>query len=408
MLDAQLIAASLQSRAAFETVAPHITKEDLTPPAAFWYDIVREWYSRDRAAQSVDKTLVVTSGKKRITNSKHEDALLGFMNDLPEPPSPANVAAVVLELKRYNVGMELASAITGQDHKKAAKLLKQYNELQATDQLGKKAQWEDAVSWDELDSVVGDGNRIPIYPKLLNERCQGGALPGDHIIVFGRPEVGKSTFTINMTAGFLHTGQRVLYIGNEDNINKLKRRMRGRLTRWTREQIAADPAGANKLAAERETSKGGALYMRHLHRGKIGDLERAVEEFEPTVLVLDQIRNLSAGGEDKMTQKLETVAIEVRNLLATYHLVGVSVTQANDRTERHGQEPPLWLGMADVDSSRTGLPAQADLMVGIGANAEMMARNQRAISLPKNKLSDEENNHEGFIVEYDLRRSVVK
>ena len=64
-----------------------------------------------------------------------------------------------------------------------------------------------------------------------------------------------------------------------------------------------------------------------------------------------------------MTQGLNRIAIQFRSLLLDYGLIGVSVTQANDRTQHSGQEPPIWLGLGDVDSSRTGLPAQADLML---------------------------------------------
>lgn len=407
MFDAQLIAAAMQSREAMDIFAPHIEENDMTPPAQFWYTLIADWYTRDRQARSIDKALLVAQGKPRIKNPKHEPALLGFMNDLPEAPSPTNVAKIVLELKRHNVGMELAGAIAAQDTKKVAKLMTVYDGLSRATELKSKAQWEDAVAWDKLDEKVGDKNRIPLSPRKLNERCSGGALPGHHILIFGRPEVGKSTFTINMARGFLKSGQRVLYVGNEDNINVLKRRMRCRLTMMTEAEIKADPAAANRLAAERETENGGALHMRHIHRGTDSDLDRAIEEFEPTVLIYDQLRNHGADGE-KMTQKLEAAGISQRQRLATYGLVGVSVTQANDRTERHGQEPPLWLGMADCDSSRTGLPATADLMIGIGGNSEYVTRGQRAISLPKNKLSSEPNNHEGFTVEYDLRRSIVK
>lgn len=409
MLDAQLIAAAITDRAAWELFAPHIEKEELTPQGGFWYDGVKEWYARDKQAKSIDKSLLVEQGKKRIKNPKHEPALLGFMSDLPEAPSPKNVAYVALELKRHNIGNELAAAIAGNDKKKIDKLLPVYGVLTETTELGEteRGQWEDAVGWDELDDVVGDDKRIPLYPSMLKERTCGGALPGHHILIFGRPEVGKSTFVINMARGFLRHGQRVLYVGNEDNINVLKRRMRCRLTLMTDAEIQKDPAAANKLAAQREAENGGALFMRHIHRGKGEDLDRAIEEFEPTVLVLDQIRNMEGGG-DKMTQKLESVAIEHRSRLARYGLVGVSVTQANDRTERHGQEPPEWLSMSDVDSSRTGLPAQADLMIGIGAKQEHLARNERCISLPKNKLSSEPDSKNPFVVQYDLHRSVVK
>lgn len=410
MLDAQLIAAAMQSREAMDIFAPHIDDNDMTPPAQFWYALIGDWYTRDRSAKSIDKSLLVAQGTQRITNPKHKPALLGFMNDLPEAPSPANTAKIVLELKRHNVGMELAAAIAGQDQKKANKLMVRYAELMKATELRTRVDFEDAVPWEQLDAVVGDANRIPIAPKILNQRTNGGALPGHHILVFGRPEVGKSTFVINMTRGFLKSGQRVLYIGNEDNINVLKRRMRCRLTLLTEKEIATDPARANKLAHERETENGGVLHMRHLHNATGSDVDAAIEQFEPTVLVLDQIRNQQLKGDTgaSMTQKLEGVAIEHRNRLARYGLVGVSVTQQNDRTERYGQEPPEWLTMADIDSSRTGLPGQVDLCLGIGGKQEQILRGQRAVSICKNKLSSDEKSKEGFYVEYDLHRSVVK
>jgi replicative DNA helicase len=410
MFDAQLIAAAMQSREAMDIFAPHINDNDMTPAAQFWYELIADWYTRDRQAQRVDKSLLVAQGKQKIKNPKHEPALLGFMNDLPEAPSPSNVAKIVLELKRHNVGMELAGAIAAQDQKKANKLMGQYADLMRATELKSHAQWEDAVSWDKLDEIVGDKNRIPIAPKMLNQRCNGGALPGHHILVFGRPEVGKSTFVINMTRGFLKSGQRVLYIGNEDNINVLKRRMRCRLTLLTEREIAANPERANALAQERETENGGVLNMRHLHNATGADVDAAIEHFEPTVLVLDQIRNQQLKGGDgaSMTQKLEGLAIEHRNRLARYGLVGVSVTQANDRSDRPGQDSQEWLTMADCDSSRTGLPGQTDLMIGVGGKAEQIARGQRAISICRNKLSSDPDSKNGFYCEYDLHRSVVK
>ena len=43
--------------------------------------------------------------------------------------------------------------------------------------------------------------------------------------------------------------------------------------------------------------------------------------------------------------------------------------------------------MGDVDFSNTGIPAQADVMVGIGMDASLEAEGLRTISLPKNKVS---------------------
>lgn len=401
MLDTKLLAAVIASRAAYEQCAAYITEKDLTPPVQFWWGQVREWYEKDAQAKSVDISLLAETGKLRITNPKHAETLLAAINGLPSVDSPNNVVGTVLELKRHNTGLDLAAAIAGQDRERVAELLPQYNDLWGATRLRERGATEVALEWDRLDEVVGAGNRIFIAPRKLNDKLSGGALPGHHIVVFGRPEIGKSTVSINMVAGFLHYGQRPLYIGNEDNINVLKSRVRNRLSDMTPAEVEKDPARANRLAADKAKDN---LRMIHLHRGRPSDIEREIEAFEPTVLIIDQIRNLEAKG-DSLTQKLERNAIEVRRLLSTYGLVGVSITQAY--AGDHNRPPKVWLDMDDIESSRTGLPGQADLIVGISGSTDMIARNQRALSLPKNKLSSEPGAHEGVIVEIDKQRAKV-
>jgi archaellum biogenesis ATPase FlaH len=401
MLDAKLIAASLQSRRAFEKLAQHTDPKELTAPAGFWFGVLREWYTRDQQAKSVDKSLLAEQGRSRISNPKHVETLMGFLAELPEAPSPENVATVILELKRHNVGMELAAAIAANDGKRVSALHPKYGELLQATELREKARYEDAAGWDELDALVGDDKRIPIAPLVLNEKLGGGALPGHSILLFGRPEIAKSTISLNMAAGFLHSGQRTGYLGNEDNINVLKKRMRCRLSDMTQAEVNKDPDKANRLAYARERSKGGELSMRHIHGGTMSDIERFCDEFEPTVLILDQIRNVKSA-DSELVRRLEVVGQEWRDLLAQRGIVGIAVTQASASAE-----DKLWLGMDDVDSSKTGLPGAMDAMVGIGANQDYLKMNRRALSLPKNKLSDKPNNHEGVTVEIDLQRSKV-
>ena len=42
--------------------------------------------------------------------------------------------------------------------------------------------------------------------------------------------------------------------------------------------------------------------------------------------------------------------------------------------------------MGDVDSSNTGIPGAADLMIGVGVTDALEKAGQRLLSLPKNKL----------------------
>lgn len=407
MLDSQLLAAAIQSRSAWERIAPHFKAEEFSPLSKFWFLLIQEWYTRDPQASGIDKTLLVEQGKKRITNKKHMDALLGFMNDLQKAPSADNVATVALEMKRHGVGMQLAAAIASQDDKKVAELLPLYTELKQATSLQKaiRATIEQAVDWDQLDEIVGKGKRIALAPNKLTERTNGGALPGHSILIFGRSDAGKTTFALNMTAGFLQNEHKTLYVGNEESINVLKARMRNRLANMTPEEVEKDPKKANSLSRKRSA---GLLEMHHLHNGSMDGVRRLLDEVEPEVIILDQLRGMSVAAGEKMTQKLEQVAIEWRSVLSTYGVVGVTLTQANDRTSKPGEEQPLWLSQSDIDSSRTGVPGAMDLIVAVAVNNELMQRGQRAISIAKSKLSSKPDAKEGFIVEMDVARCRVK
>jgi hypothetical protein len=103
-----------------------------------------------------------------------------------------------------------------------------------------------------------------------------------------------------------------------------------------------------------------------------------------------------------MTQSLENNGIAVRNMLLQYGLIGLSVTQAGGSAEGK-----LWLEMTDLDGSKTGLPGTLDLQLGLGFNEDLKARNQRALSFCKNKLSSEPGSTEGIIVDVNFSLSKV-
>ena len=64
--------------------------------------------------------------------------------------------------------------------------------------------------------------------------------------------------------------------------------------------------------------------------------------------------------------------------------------------------------MEEMDSSRTGLPGQCDVIIGVGASQELVASNQRAISMCKNKLNEDPDGRVGFMVQVDPARSKVR
>lgn len=404
MLDKQVLAATIADRSAFERVHKHLSPKEFSPQTGFWWKLLSEYYARDSAARHADRATLLAIGESRITNPKHRDGIIAALGEPDSTVSSANVVSAVLGLKRYNASAEFASAAMGGDSDKAQKLLGVVNELWQRDGLDSEERIY-AASIDDIFAVVGAERRLKVSPAQLNERIGGGVLPGHHILIFGRTEVGKTAFTINLAAGFIKRGLKVLYVGNEDEINVTKGRFICRLTRRTWNEVEADKRVTSKLFVD----AGGEARLRcvHLQPGSVESTRRDIDEFEPAVIVVDQLRNMS-GPEEGMTQRMEGNAIRFRNLISEYNITGVSVTQAGNRDQRHNEDSPIWLGSGDVDSSRVGLPAQADLMLGIGANSEMLSRGQRAISMVKNKLASGPNSREGFIVQMDTSRCIVK
>lgn len=397
MLEGEILAACMADRGAYDRIYQHIQPTDFTPVGAYCWKVLGEWYKRDRAARHVDHAAFHAICASRIANSKQRAPVMDFLQELPEGVSTTNVAVAALELRRRNVGNEFAAATAKGDEKEQRKLLPILTELYQSTALGERSgvRWEYAVPAREVFKRVGKENRVPLAPSKLNRRVDGGALPGHHIVLYGRPESGKSTFSINFAVQLaLRHNQRVLYIGNEDEINIIKGRAMARAAKMTHVEASENPDRVADIYEER----GGEEHLAFVKfdGATASDLRGPIEEYGPTVLILDQIRNLE-GSSDGLVQQLDYNGREVRRLLLSYGLIGLSVTQAGASAENQD-----WLGMDDIDSSKTGLPATADLLIGLGASPESKARGVRGLSFPKNKLSAAPDAHDSLTVEMDV------
>ena len=400
MFDAKIIAACIKSRDAFQTCLPHVDPEEFTPTGKFWWKLIEDWYSTDSKATGVDFDILLDRGSRSAGRSSQ--MACEWLSDLPDAPSPENVAWEVLELKREVKWRELAAEMEGErsNRDKIMTLTREHYELmQATDLDISIIDYGSTL--DELVSVQDAKAKVPLFPNKLNDKVDGGAMPGTHIVAFGRKEAGKTLFAVNMTAGWLRIGCRVLYVGNEDSVNLIKARISWNLSGMTKSEFKKFENTAKKRCLAKGWNN---LQVVHLWPGTSFEIEELIKRHEPQCLVVDQIRNLRAAGKKPGTraQALDAVACEIRQLLSKYSLVGLSLGQAN--AGEHGKER-VQLETDDFDESRTGVPGQSDLMVGIGFNASLDAHNQRYLSLPANKLSGD---HEGFVVTFDKYRSSMK
>lgn len=379
MLERKIVGACIRDREAYEVFAASERPGELGDELLPLWEVTKDFYDRDPSATEADVDVLRGLLQSRGVSPKHTQSELELLDMcLAETAtsSDANIHAMIREQALKSVGMRLASALVGEkDEARVERELEKYLEVRGS----AAGSSEEPLDWGEaLAREVDRSNRFVVSPKVLNQYIRGGLLPGHNVTIFGRPESGKTALAITMACGFARRGVRVLYVGNEDPIEDLMIRAVCNLTGWDADQVAADPAGAERLARERGADN---LRMMEASPGTVTEVAAAVKRYKPQVLFVDQLRNLSAGKTENYTRTLDANAQAVRAIGKRFGVVTISVTQAGDSASGR----PV-LDMGDVDSSNTGIPGAADLMIGVGVTDALDAAGHRMLSLCKNKL----------------------
>lgn len=374
----KLLAAAMRSREAYDMVSLSGESAGFTGHLEpIWTALVR-YYEADAGAKRADADLVTSFANADSNNNKHIKArteLVAELNALEI--SVVNVSAALREASMERAGHELAQAIVSRKpDDEVREKLEAYEQLFEAVPGGAE---DTATDWYGLIAKRADpSTRWAIRPKALTEVLGGGVLPGHNITIFARPEVGKTAIAINMAVGFACDGRKVLYIGNEDPIEDLRVRALTNFVGKPASVLLTNPDKAERVAIEKGA---GNLIMRELCPGTSGELERLVRAHKPDVLVVDQLRNIRVKG-DNFTQQLDKAAQLVRALGKRYHCVTISLTQAGDSAR-----DKVILDDGDIDSSNTGIPGAADVLIGMGVDDNLRLAGQRCLTLCKNKVS---------------------
>ncbi len=399
MSERKLLSSCIRSREAYDRVCEHLKKGDLTDQGDIILSSVREYYERDDECKEVDVDVLRSVVGRRVSSTKHQDMFGNLITELAAlEVSPKNVVHDFIAVRRDAAGAALASALAslrGPDTTRP--LLDEYLKWdQATELEEDDDEILNSVSATALTSAIAEEGLIEVWPKSLNSRLDGGLLRGHHMLIFARPEMGKTMMVVNMLAGFCAQDLTVLYINNEEPMADIILRVQSRLTGFTKAEIMEDSDFTDQILEEMGYSN---LWFKEATPGTPHQIQRWIDDVQPDVVVIDQIRNLNVN-EDHFVQKLEKASAAARNLGKHNHCLMVSITQAGDSASGKAV-----LDMGDVDSSNTGIPATVDVMVGLGASSDDEAMLRRVISLPKNKRSGR---HEFFPVRIEPQISSMR
>jgi len=135
-----------------------------------------------------------------------------------------------------------------------------------------------------LDHKVSN-ERIPTGVPQLDEMLGGkGYFRGSSIMVSGTAGSGKTSMAAHFADATCERGERCLYFAFEESTSQLVRNMRSigiDLDKWIKK-------GLLRHVASRPTLHGLEMHLAHLHK--------SVKDFDPHVVIIDPISNLSSSG----------------------------------------------------------------------------------------------------------------
>lgn len=381
MNELKMMAAAFKSRTAWEISDGYLIDTDRSPVGDLVLNLIERFYTTDPLATHCDSDIIMSQVEREIPNTQHQDHVRTYLASLEALDiSSLNVAKELLSIKANRLGMRIAAKLSsGKDHSDLHELMQEYVEIGSRKYQNETEEEFNAVTATELTTKhYKSENLIHLWPNQLNEHIDGGVRGGHHILIFAPTEMGKTLFAINLCAGFVKQGLTVLYVGNEDPAADIMMRMINRLTGMNKYEVQKDPSAADAILAKRNWDK---FIFANLSPGTFPKISGLVKKHRARVLILDQLRNIDVDSDNR-TQALEKAATLARGLAKRFDIPVISIAQAGDSASGK-----LILNRGDVDSSNVGIPGQTDLMIGIGANADMEERNLRVLSFPKNKLS---------------------
>ena len=391
-MELHLLKASMYSRASLFLILDYLTIKDYSREFGILITKIKDYYERDNNAPAVNKELFLAMLEQTVPNPKHFQRFKLLIEEaLLLETSVENVNELIVQAKLYEVGLKLSTALSNNEQEKASKLMEEYRVLEAANSIEDlENEGIEVYTAEDMERILqhaeSGADQLKVYPLALSERMEHRAGPGHHIVVFARPEMGKTAICLTIAGGFARQGSPGLYLINEDQTEDVYVRSISNLTGLTRPQIMADRGNAMRLAHERGF---GNIRFISLTPGNPRQVEAFIDKFQPGWVMIDQARNLDMKESNKVIQ-LEKAAQFSRVMGKKYGALMVSVFQAGDSAE--GKRV---LDMGDLDFSNTGVQGAADVMAGVGGTKEDTEKGIRFINLSKNKIGGR---HENFPV----------
>ena len=212
----------------------------------------------------------------------------------------------------------------------------------------------------ELLNQLQDTTKWKFNINVLKENV-GGIGPGNFMIVFARPETGKTAFWVSLVAnenGFAQQGAKIHAFINEEPAVRTQMRAINCWTGYTKQEIIDNLKESHELWSEIKDN----IKMLDVVDWSMDDVDAHCEKYKPDIIVIDQLDKVNVKGTFARTdEKLRAVYTSAREIAKKHQCAVIAISQASaDAHNKHN------LTFDMMENSKTGKAAEADLIIGIG------------------------------------------
>ncbi len=235
---------------------------------------------------------------------------------------------------------------------------------------------------DNLLDQLKDNTKWKFNLKPLRDKVNGVG-DGNLVIIFARPEAGKTAFWVNLVSGvdgFASQGAKVCALINEEPAVRTQMRLINAHTGMTFDEIRADKVEANRRWAEIRKN----IKILDTVDWSLDDVDEFVQKEKPDILVVDQLDKVNVKGSFARTdEKLRAIYTGAREIAKRNNCCVVAVSQAS--ADGHGK---FDLTFDMMEGSKTGKAAEADVIIGVGHRDKLDTDERiRSLAISKNKIT---------------------
>ena len=304
-----------------------------------------------------------------------------------EEPSDDVVATALKSMYRIKKADELARICLDISNNPSSSSLKQVEKFMANVDEEQTQQESEAVTKD-VDKIVEALQEQGEFKFNLNslQRATNGIGRGNFMIVFARPDVGKTAFWVSLVAspnGFAWQEKKVSIFANEEPAIRTQMRLLNASTGLQRGNILN---GSRDLAKQKWSTISPYIDNFDCVGKTMDDLDEYCSTNDVDILIIDQLDKINVTGKYNAThEKLREVYTQSRELAKRHNILVIGMSQASAEAQGRSR-----VTFSTMENSKTGKAAEADIILGIGKEDEVenyLEDCVRFVTLSKNKLT---------------------